>query len=185
MTPYGAEASCWNYFGCYRTDTWCASFQSSSQITALSWKPAVVNNYDLLDLLFASHSWSWATRAPLCYGMNSIHIILSYLYGLVRPKLECASGVWDLYTTTQTVSYIIKLVKHRTVKCNNIIITGKQLYAMSIQPTPVQAMPQPPVVLETFKMGTRSVYIETQSWIDFLNTKVSYYKLHHLYYNSS
>ena len=46
MTLYGAEASCWNYFGWYRADTWCASFQSSSQITALSWKPAMVNKAD-------------------------------------------------------------------------------------------------------------------------------------------
>ena len=42
---------------------------------------------------------------PVIYGMNSIHIL--YLYPFVRPTVEYASAVCDLYTTTQTVSLII------------------------------------------------------------------------------
>ena len=49
---------------------------------------------------------------------------LVYLYPLVKPTLDCASAVCDLYTTTQTVSLIISET-NRTVKRH--IITCKQL----------------------------------------------------------
>ena len=62
----------------------------------------------------------------LLYGMNSIHI---YLYPLVRPTLEYASAVCDLYTTTQTVSLIISET-NRTVKRH--IITCKQLCRVNL-----------------------------------------------------
>ena len=55
----------------------------------------------------------------ILYGMNSIHIL--NLYPLVRPTLEYASAVCDLYTTTQTVSLIIsktnRTVTHHIITC--------------------------------------------------------------------
>ena len=66
----------------------------------------------------------------LLYGMNSIHI---YLYPLVRPTLEYASAVCDLYTTTQTVSLIISET-NRTVKRH--IITCKQLCHVNLAVPP-------------------------------------------------
>ena len=70
-----------------------------------------------------------AVQAMPCYAMNSIHItsssdtvqgsvilphyrtLLLYLYPIVTPTLEYASAVCDLYTTTQTDSLIILIIK--------------------------------------------------------------------------
>ncbi len=68
----------------------------------------------LLDMLFARHSWCWAY--PLLY-MAWIALNLLYLYPLVRPTLEYASAVCDLYITKQTVSLIISKT-NRTVACS-------------------------------------------------------------------
>ena len=73
-------------------------------------------------LCYAMLCYAMLCYAMLCYAMLCYAML--YYTILVRPTLEYASAVCDLYTTTQTASLIISET-NRTVKRH--IITCKQL----------------------------------------------------------
>ena len=94
----------------------------------------------LPDMLFASHSWCWAY--PLLYRAWLALNILYILCPFVRPTLEYASAVCDIYTATWTASLIISKT-NRTVKRNIISITCKAIMPRSFSLQQFRLCPNP------------------------------------------